>query len=258
MSSKTVRSYPIDIAKVILIYFVLLGHVMTINCTGGILIYAFHMPAFFILSGFLINNELTLFKLIKKLFNNLIKPYFYFVVIGILFILIRNCFTLKDVFDNNFWWQLFYDMAPDKIFMGAGWFLWAMFWGRIFYFLIEAYCNIYIKNILYMLLCILSFNLFFIWNTTLGVDYPPLRIDSGCLATVFIKIGSLIKKNETCLFYNNNTKKILIILIVSLVFVASSIANGLTAMRPRMFNNILLYMVASVSGTLVIILISFL
>ena len=44
MSSKTVRSYPIDIAKVILIYFVLLGHVMTINCTGGQLIHLCSAP----------------------------------------------------------------------------------------------------------------------------------------------------------------------------------------------------------------------
>lgn len=57
-STATDRINWIDCIKGIGIYFVILGHIYKCN-NIGIWIYSFHMPLFFILSGYLIADKLT-------------------------------------------------------------------------------------------------------------------------------------------------------------------------------------------------------
>lgn len=42
----------VDVAKAIAIFLVVLGHVVSSNTTTKLVLYSFHMPLFFILSGF--------------------------------------------------------------------------------------------------------------------------------------------------------------------------------------------------------------
>ena len=246
------RNSSVDIAKVILIYLVIFGHVVTLSGNIGIFIYAFHMPAFFIITGLLISNKEDAIGLIHKLSKKLIKPYFYFVVLGLLFVSIRVCFVPKEIFDTTFFWQLFYDMTPDKIFMGPGWFLWALFWGRIIFFFIEKYCHRSVKIIMYTILYIFSFNLFSVWNFIIGADFPPLRIDSGMLAAIFIKIGNMLN----LIWKKEKTVVLAMTILLAMIFVSSSLSNGLSAVRPRMFNTSILFMLSAISGTLLILIIS--
>ena len=69
----------IDIAKGIGILLVVMGHndLMAIFPFIKKLIFSFHMPLFFFLSGYFINT-LTPFKVFfKKRFNGLLKPFFF-------------------------------------------------------------------------------------------------------------------------------------------------------------------------------------
>lgn len=65
----------IDIAKGIAIIMVLLGHIDL--CPIGLKssIYSFHMPLFFILSGYFMKEGIEIRLLIKKLFKSLMVPY---------------------------------------------------------------------------------------------------------------------------------------------------------------------------------------
>ena len=69
----------LDIAKGIGILLVVLGHndFEVISLFAQRLIYSFHMPLFFFLSGYFINTSTPFLDFIKKRFNALMKPYFF-------------------------------------------------------------------------------------------------------------------------------------------------------------------------------------
>ena len=72
------RRSDIDIAKGFALFLVVLGHVVTMHHTIFRWIYAFHMPAFFFLSGMTFRPEKypSCLDYIKKRGRTLIFPYF--------------------------------------------------------------------------------------------------------------------------------------------------------------------------------------
>jgi len=69
----------IDIARGIGILLVVLGHndFGYISSFGYKLIYSFHMPLFFFLSGYFLNTSISFLDYFKKRFNSLLKPYLF-------------------------------------------------------------------------------------------------------------------------------------------------------------------------------------
>ncbi len=69
----------IDIARGIGILLVVMGHndFAAISPFGYKLIYSFHMPLFFFLSGYFLNTAVGFWEFFKKRFNSLLKPYFF-------------------------------------------------------------------------------------------------------------------------------------------------------------------------------------
>lgn len=69
----------LDIAKGIGILLVVLGHndFEVISVFVQRLIYSFHMPLFFFLSGYFLNTSIPFFDFFKKRFNSLLKPYLF-------------------------------------------------------------------------------------------------------------------------------------------------------------------------------------
>ena len=69
----------LDIAKGIGILLVVLGHndFEVISVFVQRLIYSFHMPLFFFLSGYFLNAAIPFFEFVKKRFNSLLKPYLF-------------------------------------------------------------------------------------------------------------------------------------------------------------------------------------
>ena len=105
-STATERINWIDCIKGIGIYFVILGHIYKCN-NIGMWIYSFHMPLFFILSGYLIADKLTVpcySEYFKKKFKSLIRP----------FILFRIALIL-------YWWVV--ESGFRKLDLGPIWFL---------------------------------------------------------------------------------------------------------------------------------------
>jgi fucose 4-O-acetylase-like acetyltransferase len=69
----------LDIARGIGILLVVLGHndFEVISLFTRQVIYSFHIPLFFFLSGYFINTSIPFFDFFKKRFNSLLKPYFF-------------------------------------------------------------------------------------------------------------------------------------------------------------------------------------
>lgn len=66
----------IDVAKGVGIILVILGHSMYGNVFLKNVIYSFHMPFFFMLSGYFLNFERSIKSSVQKSFRMLLIPYF--------------------------------------------------------------------------------------------------------------------------------------------------------------------------------------
>lgn len=126
----------IDTAKAFLIILVVLGHVLIVlnpeynkrELATWIqaFIYAFHMPAFFIIHGILLNGEkwknLPARQYVFKRVYTLLIPYIFFEFIGIVW---------KMIFLNQALCDGLYNFIAIRCNVGADWFLPAMFAGSL-------------------------------------------------------------------------------------------------------------------------------
>lgn len=122
----------IDNAKGILILCIILGH---IYIQGGIheLIYVFHVPAFFIISGILFNYSKTLEKpfarVLKKKVKNILVPLIFFEILGSIIYVIRFGFT-QSIFG------FIYNTLSFNFNNGPDWFLFVLFIDEIAFIII--------------------------------------------------------------------------------------------------------------------------
>lgn len=75
----------IDLAKGIAIFLVVVGHIETIPFIKST-IYSFHIPLFFLLSGYFVDFSKDFGFQVKKMFRSLIVPY---LVIGVIWLIIN-------------------------------------------------------------------------------------------------------------------------------------------------------------------------
>ena len=135
------RIHYVDAAKAIAIILVIIGHCYWISAIPklGNLIYSFHMPLFFIVSGFFLKN-LTVKNAIEKYAKAYLWPY---LMIGLLIILVGfvKCLVQEDpwynlvyinivkiIWGSNFESDILFGNIPH---IGPSWFLLALFWGCI-------------------------------------------------------------------------------------------------------------------------------
>lgn len=121
----------IDSAKGILIFLVIWTHISTWGTHFFNLVFSFHMAAFFILSGYLMSKKHYVLQFVpfaKERFTKYIGPYFLFCTIGAT---VRVLLSDYSFLNNDMIESLFLYMQPDWLYFGAGWFLWALFFGNL-------------------------------------------------------------------------------------------------------------------------------
>ena len=98
MEKIIVRENWVDIAKGIGIILVVMGHACCPVLPHGI-IYSFHMPFFFFLSGLFICRqcETNFYNYVKKNFRSLLVPYFYFNILSIIFYYVMSIIFHKEL-----------------------------------------------------------------------------------------------------------------------------------------------------------------
>lgn len=153
MKSKERIEY-LDIAKGIAILLIIMGH-MSLKHVNSV-VFTFHVPIFFIISGYFFTKKYNYKELLSKLFKTLIVPYLVTCLLIIIFMFCRkmisggvNSLLFSQIY-NQILASLYGSGLTSYYFhiwpIGAIWFLLSLFWSKIiFNFLIDKkYKYIYI------------------------------------------------------------------------------------------------------------------
>lgn len=246
MENKKERLTYLDVAKGIGILLVVIGHVYAFNRQivdrfFVVWLYSFHMPLFFIISGMLIayKDEKDIWKFVKKRIMGILIPYVFFSIFSIIVFAIVNDFS-REVFVQN----------VKATICGVGidtlWFLPALFFGEVIFFVLR---NL-LKN--KYVICIISAIIYTLGNFMMK-DYGLICLFLGriCIAVGFIMIGNytmnLIRKRNMP-WYG--------LIVIAILSVVLSKINGFVDLNNLIFNNHILYLINSLTGTYLILEIS--
>jgi|GEM_PF-2868117 len=195
-----------DMAKAIAFIFVVLGHTYY-QKPGYIerLAFAFHMPLFFIVSGYFFNQKGITKSFLQKSAKGLLLPYVYTAIVIIIINLIIDAVNSVNVVPNIIRWisAMFYGSGsrtdwsywPGTVYMmGATWFLLAMFWGRLILASVLKICDdnpvlrgggVFVIPIAYVG-----------WYMSNNGEWLPLSFYAGLTAVFFIWIGYLCRQYQ--------------------------------------------------------------
>jgi len=204
----------LDIAKGIGILLVVLGHndFEVISLFIQRLIYSFHMPLFFFLSGYFINSSAPFFDFFKKRFNALLKPFF---------------FTIFLIYFTSVSFEkMGFNMAITrtiKSLYGSGHYLdWVQLWFLPHLFVVSLYAFLFIRLVsklrnrwvtwgilLAMLAIAVPFlNVFYPFPISiLGKDYElwglPFSLDLVLVTGFFFILGNEVRQVTTQQTFDN-------------------------------------------------------
>lgn len=193
----------IDIVRAVGMFLIIMGHTLEVYTYSivGKLIFAVHVPVFFVLSGYLYKE-----KPFKKVFKggnvNLLLPYLATLIIVV--IITRFNFIFPNWIYNldmrNFWvsalygsgttLNLFWDKSLTINAIGAIWFLLAMYFGNIIFDLIikSSRGNLYIVGIM---VTIITFSGFYLSDTGILL---PWSLNAALASQLFYYGGYLIRR----------------------------------------------------------------
>jgi fucose 4-O-acetylase-like acetyltransferase len=254
----------IDYSKTIGIFLVILGHIK-IAPEYSQFIYSFHMPLFFIISGFLEKNKSIKETIIVGL-KTLLIPYLIMYLLSFIIWIPSRILWHKELYENEamlnglvlkplvgMLFGVGYDTRYSTMMNIPLWFLFGLFFVKIIHsVLIKIFRG---KAILYVIASIGIIGLVYLLKQT-GVDLL-FSIDSAIMTFPFFATGYLCKK-----FNGLNSKIVLNIIIINISF-------GLTLLLCKYngridingFNygkNIIIFYISGISGTVMTICISML
>ena len=241
----------LDLAKVYLIFLVILGHVLIVINPGYTKLHfsviqsfisAFHMPAFFILHGILFNNEKWRKRPVKEFIlkraYTLIIPYLFFEIIGIIWKWILGA---QDVLTG------LHNMVTVRCNVGADWFLPAMFMGSLLYLIYVKFTN--------RIWCVVSILASFVLPMFMSGNQFLIIIGRGLLAYGFIMIGHIGKE----FFQSEKTKNVLNIIlafVITGIMAVISLKWGNNDFYTCIINTPVVFLIGGGSGTYLIVGIS--
>lgn len=247
----------IDICKAFAIYLMVMGHV-GVSKNINIFIHTFHMPVFFILSGFCFNEKKNnnIKDLIKKRFLSLMVPYFIFATGLFIFwdvalLILNRPEEMREI--SNLLKSMFWFNTNASAFGVIQWFLPCLFLSEIIFCII---CKITKSSLLkcgitLIVLSILAYTYPIIFNFRL-----PLALDCSLMATVFFGIGWLIKSIKidkiSNIIQTNKFKSLVIIILFGIVLSPLIYLNGEVNMRTIKYGNYFLFFFNSITYSMLL------
>lgn len=214
----------LDIFRSFGIILMIMGHI-GFGTIFDKLIHAFHMPMFFFISGFLYReSEAEIIYLLKRKAKSLLLPYAFF---GIFHFILNYIMTLsvKPLY------HLLMVNTEGLPIAGALWFLTALFWTDILYFILDK------KNlkILIILLVLIGCYAESIFSCEL-----PWALSASFVGLGLYWIGNMTRKFE------NKLKKMLnlpcsLCILGTILAVLLILKNGYVNMRTGMYANIFMF-----------------
>ena len=167
------RCYYLDLAKVITTLLVILGHLYSVDSTVRLYLYGFHMPLFFMVSG--IFHKYTGRINWLNYVRNILWPIFIFIILAIITNVLFHGKHLTEQLRSYF-----IDIALGET-HGILWFLYALFWCKVFW---DFFCGF--RNKLFPV---------FLWGCLLFIPVIllkvrlPFALSQGMMAFPFYAIG---------------------------------------------------------------------
>lgn len=237
----------IDITKGIGIFLVMLGHTGLPEVFRA-WIYSFHMPMFFLISGYLFKIR-TQKECIKRSINLLIIPYLAYSMLFILidFILFNNSHEVLNGLVNTF---------IGKGSFSVLWFFIALFWVEIFFnYIMKRFDKRKSVKLIVMITLI-----GYIFSIIQFSNYNLYYLNTASVSISFFTIGYFIKNNNIN-FYNYFSKKIMLIIfcVLNLIsfYINYKIFNRRIDLSDAFFGFILLTYISSLTGTYITMYISY-
>ena len=267
--NKVNRNTEMDIAKGIGIMLMVIGH---IGVRYSSLIYLFHMPLFFIISGYFYNSyyDKRPIEFLKRKLKTLYIPY---IKINIIFCVLHNFFIRyylyitdkeiillnnNDIINNVYMTKyslndLIFNIIRTILFMSneqlssATWFLRVLFINSILFSIIGYYClkipykN---KNILKLIICLTLFIIGFIFQVN---EFNPIQIPVSFSTLILFYIGYIIKEKQWIKFLIN---KYNIIIYIIVLLIMNKI--GSVSLEVNKYTNPIFLLITSLSGFIII------
>lgn len=244
----------LDIAKGIGILLVVLSHCLNINEKPAQILFTFHMPMFFLLSGYVFSGEDRFPVLVKKKAESLLLPYYGYILLGLVVSLLlpqwRSGLSVsgiqKDLWIGN----------PEVMHNSSIWFLVCLFYVTLLFHGIQKlpiYLQIPAVIVCGFLSCWYAESRF----TVLGYDRLPQNLDVALMAVVFFAAGYYIKSCRIMDWITGHWWTELAVALLSAVclfWVYSQ--NGYVNIRSILFGNPILYVMGGLSGSFAVIGIS--
>lgn len=200
----------VDIAKAIAIFLVVFGHMIPPGTPEKTMVYSFHMPLFFLLSGFFMKkgNDIKFRTLLYKKWHALMVP---FLVWGSIY----SEFNFKNLLQICYGTRETLMMANS---LSSLWFLPVMYLAFIYNIAVDKLCtNSRISKTLNSSFLIIITFMFI----GFAIPHPhryglPFGADIAFCAAAFMKLGQLLKSNVSLLLKQD--KLVLIIVLIGLIF----------------------------------------
>lgn len=249
----------IDTAKGIGLLFVILGHLSVPYFST--VIYFFHMPLFFFLSGYVYSGDkYTCKEYVLRKAKSLIIPYCTYGLVILAFYTILNDVvgierslygTTKEMFRNLIVQEHFWTI----------WFLVALFLVEVIYFAIDKLCNENCKRItiISVLLCIGG-----LLRYRIGFGSLPWNLDVALVAQFFFHAGRMLKGSRLITLITidfSKHKKMLYVVATMCIcvlcgFAGIKISHESLDMSVGLYGNEALTFVSAFAGILCVIIIS--
>lgn len=242
----------IDWMKATGIYLVVLGH---FDSYGNDFIYAFHMPLFFLISGFLCKKEDNQGVFWKKLWFNLVVPMLIIAVANFVYA------SILLLIDGSFEFKTFYWFFRNVLFgMVSGfdnlWFVYTLILLKIIF----QYCR---SSVLFYALTVVMLALAYIYNNYDLSAFPfflnePNAIVDVCTAYPFFALGILAHDYKTILKEWNHKGMLVMTGVCGFLLVSVCCSyNGSVGLHCCDYGgNMLLCLLGGISGTMMVFAVS--
>ena len=243
----------LDVTKGIGILLVILGHILSESDFIYKIIYAFHMPLFFIIAGYVYNENKyknsTVSDFIKKKFKSYIIPYFRMALICLIIFGVVLNFRENGI-NNTFYNQLIIyvkGIIYSKCYLETTpncspiWFLTCLFCMEIMFYFIFKYVN---KKYIPIIIC---FIIGVVLNK-INIINLPWNLDIALFALPFMYLGLIIKQYNFLEKYKHEyTILFLVIFIISVYF------NTIINFNGRNLGNIIFTYSGAISMSLIVL-----
>lgn len=250
----------LDVSRGVVIILMLIGHAWDAPPLLLQVIFGFHIPFFFVLSGYLYNHEkygrLGFKHLVKTRWKAYVIPYFVLsfvnLVINIPIELLRG-FGGKELLLSTgrhlFW--IFYSWGSSTRTPNCTplWFLLCLFVASVYF-----YCLLKIKNTsLQVAMCVLAVALD-VCLSELGVPQLPWHIEIALLGAVFLYIGFKLKESKIMERIDGRMPVAAAVLVSAIVGFYCVFTNPKVDLNPNLLNNVVLLYVGAVAVTFSLLL----